>query len=394
MGRSRQSCIYQNKEGLYDVDARYRKQRIRKRGFESHQQAADYLTEQKQKIKLVSQAGIRPPVTLEQGAIKLIEHKEELGLPSVVTDAYLLVSLIAHSGSLTLDEISNDALKPFIKARKAAGMKHKTINNALGIVNRICHLAATDWRLPNKLTWIAIAPKVDMLDLSDQRPPRPLTWAEQNALLRELPPHLQKMALFDLNTGARENVVCELRWEWEVEIKLGQDLTVSIFIVPRRYVKGRKRERLIICNSVAQKVVDGQRGLHPEYVFTYYKKVKPGRGKVAIHNPTGKMNNTAWQSARTRAGLGDLHVHDLRHTVGMRLRHAGISERTQDEILWHSKKDMTSHYAVAQVKEIYNALEEIKEEGLAGETLDLLALVRRTQVKSLPQNYPTQRKAA
>lgn len=27
------------------------------------------------------------------------------------------------------------------------------------------------------------------------------------------------------------------------------------------------------------------------------------------------MNNTVWQAARERAGLPDLHVHDLRHTV-------------------------------------------------------------------------------
>jgi integrase len=27
------------------------------------------------------------------------------------------------------------------------------------------------------------------------------------------------------------------------------------------------------------------------------------------------MNNTAWHNARSKAGLGDLHVHDLRHTV-------------------------------------------------------------------------------
>lgn len=39
------------------------------------------------------------------------------------------------------------------------------------------------------------------------------------------------------------------------------------------------------------------------------------------------MNNTAWQRARELAGLGDLHVHDLRHTVGMRLRKAGITRR-------------------------------------------------------------------
>jgi integrase len=46
------------------------------------------------------------------------------------------------------------------------------------------------------------------------------------------------------------------------------------------------------------------------------------------YQPVQKMNNTAWHNARTKAGLGDLHRHDLRHTVGMRLREAGVAEST------------------------------------------------------------------
>ena len=64
--------------------------------------------------------------------------------------------------------------------------------------------------------------------------------------------------------------------------------------------------------------------------------------------PMETMNNTAWQRARTQAGLGDLHVHDLRHTVGMRLREAGVREETIADILWHSRRGMTAHYSMAR----------------------------------------------
>ena len=74
------------------------------------------------------------------------------------------------------------------------------------------------------------------------------------------------------------------------------------------------------------------------------------------------MNNTAWQNARRKAGLEDFHVHDLRHTVGMRLREAGVSDETRDAILWHNKRGMTQHYAVAQVQEVLAALERITSE--------------------------------
>ncbi len=74
------------------------------------------------------------------------------------------------------------------------------------------------------------------------------------------------------------------------------------------------------------------------------------------------MNNTAWQNARLKAGLGDLHVHDLRHTVGMRLRETGAKRETIAAVLWHSNESITNHYSVAMVREIFEALEKIKDE--------------------------------
>lgn len=38
------------------------------------------------------------------------------------------------------------------------------------------------------------------------------------------------------------------------------ELGISVFEVPRQHVKGRKRSRVVICNSVAQSVIDAVRG--------------------------------------------------------------------------------------------------------------------------------------
>jgi hypothetical protein len=48
------------------------------------------------------------------------------------------------------------------------------------------------------------------------RKPYPLSWEEQSVLFAELPAHLQRMALFKVNTGCREQEVCKLRWGWEI----------------------------------------------------------------------------------------------------------------------------------------------------------------------------------
>ena len=58
------------------------------------------------------------------------------------------------------------------------------------------------------------------------------------------------------------------------------------------------------------------------------------------------MSTTAWQSGRRAAGkedlyLANLRVHDLRHTVGMRLREANVRESTVADILWHDHRIIT-----------------------------------------------------
>jgi integrase len=181
-----------------------------------------------------------------------------------------------------------------------------------------------------------------------------LTWGQQREYLQKLPAHLARMALFDLNTGLRDEPLCNLRWQWEVKLA---DLGFSASVVPRRPVKGRKQDRVVVCNSVAQSIIDSVRGMHPEFVFVYSQEMKKPR-----YRPIETMNNTAWQKWRARCGLNGFRVHDMRHTVGMRLREAGVSERTQDDILWHSGGGMTAHSSVAQVAEIRQALELITGE--------------------------------
>ena len=72
------------------------------------------------------------------------------------------------------------------------------------------------------------------------------------------------------------------------------------------------------------------------------------------------MSNTAWQNGRRAAGkedpyLADLPFHDLRHTVGMRLRKANVRETTVADILWHEHRSITAHYSVGQIDELVRA---------------------------------------
>ena len=367
MGRE-QTGIHQDKQGFWCVDRIYKGTRLRNR-FESFEEAESWLIFQLEGLRQIHLFGIRPRKTFDEAAAKyLIDHQEKVSLPQ---DIYLLERLVPFIGKLTLDQIHDGTLASYIKDRKAKGLAHKTINLGLGIVRRILNLAARSWRDEDGKTWLETPPLITMLPLLGfQREPRPITWAEQRRIMPLLPDHLAKMVLFDLNTGAREEVVCGLKWEWEISIS---ELGTSVFDIPRENVKGRKRSRVLVCNTVAQSIIEAQRGKDAVYVFPYQG------------HRIETMNNNAWQRARKLAGIPDLHIHDLRHTVGMRLREAGAREETIADILWHTRQGMTAHYSVVQIDELLEASNRITDEG--SRVNRSLAMIRREQLglKSHPK---------
>lgn len=87
-------------------------------------------------------------------------------------------------------------------------------------------------------------------------------------------------------------------------------------------------------------------------------------------------------ATRTAAGLDDLHVHDPWYTAGMRLRAADVSEHTQGD------NDMTHHYAVAQLREICDALEFMNQQHDMSESLNLRTLMRKMRLGEPPKNFP------
>lgn len=373
MGRT-QTGIYPDPQGFWCVDRIYKGTRLRNR-FASFEEAESWLIYQLEQLRQLHLFGTRPKRTFDEAAAKyLLDHQEKVSLPQ---DIYQLERMMPFIGKLTLDQIHDGTLTAYVKDRKDKGLAHKTINLGLGIVRRILNLAARSWRDENNQTWLETIPLITMLPLLGfQREPRPITWAEQRRIMPLLPNHLAKMVLFDLNTGVRDEVVCGLKWEWEIAIP---ELGVSVFDIPRENVKGRKRSRVLVCNKVAQNIVEAQRGKHAEYVFPY------GGHRVET------MNNNGWQRARKLAGIPDLHIHDLRHTVGMRLREAGAKEETIADILWHTRKGMTAHYSVVQMDELVTALNRITDEG--NRTNRSLAMIRREQLgNESPQKVPSERK--
>ena len=71
------------------------------------------------------------------------------------------------------------------------------------------------------------------------------------------------------------------------------------------------------------------------------------------------MNNSAWESARVRAGLTQVRVHDLKHTFGRRLRASGVSIEDRQDLLGHRSGRITTHYSSAELENLIEAAEKV-----------------------------------
>lgn len=103
----------------------------------------------------------------------------------------------------------------------------------------------------------------------------------------------------------------------------------------------------MVLNRVARSVVEKVRSEHNQYVFTYQG-----------HRLT-VMNNSAWKSARKRAGLTQVRVHDLKHTFGRRLRAAGVSYEDRQDLLGHKSGRITTHYSGAELENLIEAANQV-----------------------------------
>ncbi len=301
-------------------------------------EAQRYLTRLSEEMRQASVYGVRPVRTFEQAAIKFA--KENTQKRSLDSDISRLKGIMPWIRDERIDRMHMGTLQPWIKFRKKQNVAVGTINHGLKIVRHILNLAATDWVDDNGLSWLVHPPKIRLLPDKNMRKPYPLSWSEQEKMFSYLPEHLFNMATFAVHTGCRDGEISKLRWDWEIPIP---QFDTSLFLIPGEYVKNSD-DRLVVLNDTAKAIVNKVRGSHPESVFTF-------RGK-----PTQRIMNSAWKTARQKAGISNLRVHDLKHTFGARLREAGVSFEDRQDLLGHRSHRVTTHYSAADLSKLIEAV--------------------------------------
>jgi len=202
-----------------------------------------------------------------------VKYLHESTKVSIKEDARYIEQMAPYIGEQPMNKIyrgydgQNDPtqLEQFILDRAKNKVSARTINYPLIVLNIIGNKAVKRWRgfggKPLIAFWNSV-PSIDSeeaktLGLRPKRVVGPISWEEQTVLFNELPELNRDMCLFKVNTGCREQEVCQLHWSWLVQ----RDDGIWYFEIPEGFVKNRMM-RVVVLNDIARSVIQKHKGEH------------------------------------------------------------------------------------------------------------------------------------
>jgi integrase len=186
------------------------------------------------------------------------------------------------------------------------------------------------------------------LDRETPRDRRFATAADEAKLLKVAEPLLRDLAVFMLDTCCRPGEGLNLQWQ-DVDF-LRREVTI-------RPEKAKTRdgrclpltERLLAILKVRRLDPDGKQLPPAAYVFG-----DEVGGRVA-------SVRRQWERARTAAGLGDLHLADLRHEAGSAYEEHGMPTTYVSKMLGHRNLATTTRYLNPTTQHLHRAVERRDE---------------------------------
>ena len=238
-------------------------------------------------------------------------------------------------GQLVMCKVSAFDITNFIETMKHKNLAPGTINRAL-VLLRYAYKLAQRWQEPgvNLNVWLSIKQlKVD------NRIERYLTPEQSANLLHQvkdsLNPQLVFIVAFLIYTGARKREVLEVKWS---DINFDQ----SSWKISKN--KSNKVRHI----PLSEGALETLSAVREKWTCQHWG-VRVDPDDFIFANPsTGKPYSSffySWDTARTKAGMPELRVHDLRHSFASFLVNAGRSIYEVQELLGHADIKTTSRYA-------------------------------------------------
>ena len=236
------------------------------------------------------------------------------------TTASNLRILARTLGDLPLRSIHLAQIEDFVAARIGAGVGRSTLNRQRATLSRFFSWAIGRGLHPGPNP-------VHELRKFRESPGRTryLTTEEAGKLHMAAAHHLKPILVAALCTGGRLGELLALRWR-------DVDLEAGLVTFRKETTKSRKERWVPVSQDLAECLRSLRRGIPEDRIFSFR-----GEGLKSVR--------TAFARARKKAGLQDVHFHDLRHTfASWYMQNGGDLYRLQ-KYLGHASIAMTQRYA-------------------------------------------------
>ncbi len=233
--------------------------------------------------------------------------------------------LLPQFGTCHLDEISQQSVIEYYHGLLGKEYAKATCNRVLVHLRHMFNLAKK-WKIPG--AEINPVSEIKLVDPNNARE-RFLTAEETKRLHTELEksdnPQLKNIIALLLLTGARKRELLDASWE-------DIDMERRIWKIPMS--KSGKSRYVPLSASVLSVLEELPRWKNCSYV---------------VPNPTSLKPYTSffrsWNTARKEAGLPDVRLHDLRHSMASNMVNSGRSIYEVAKVLGHSQIKTTTRYS-------------------------------------------------
>jgi integrase len=248
------------------------------------------------------------------------EHKRSWAYDEVT----LRIHIFPDFGDFYLDEITPKIIVNMMTNMRNKGYANGSCNRPVVLMRYLLNLA-NEWGVP--LLEKNSAKSVKLYDEPHRQ--RFLSTSETRLLFDALRDDENQLAANAIEllllTGARRNEITHALWDCV-------DLEKGTLLVP---LSKSGKPRTVALNHPARELI----------------KRLPSFGQSDWLFPSPKTGNPCpslyypWDRVRKRAGLGDLRLHDLRHSYASNLVNGGVSLYVVQQLLGHSSPQMTQRYA-------------------------------------------------
>jgi integrase len=266
----------------------------------------------------------RIPTLAELVQDRYLPHVKSYKRSWCTDETVLRVHILPMLGSQYVDLVRAEPIAALVERMRQQGYATGTTNRVVIVLRHVFNLARK-WRVPgvteNPTAGINLAPDVNR--------ERFLSLEEAQRLIASIEQDENEVAakaiMLLLLTGGRRNEITYARWDYV-------DWDKKSLLVP---LSKSGKPRSIALNGAAIELLRSiRRDNTGPYVFPSPVTGKPS---PSLYFP--------WQRIRTRAGLPDLRLHDLRHSFASFLVNKGVSLYVVQGLLGHAHTRYTQRYA-------------------------------------------------